>query len=34
MVELPEDQLDYSLEAIHERARPNTSLLEVILLRH
>ena len=34
VVELPEDELDYSLEAIHERAQPNTSLLEVILLRH
>ena len=33
VVELPEDELDYSLEVIHERARPNTSLMEVILLR-
>ena len=34
VVELPEDELDYSLEAIHERAQPSTSLLEEILLRH
>ena len=33
VVELREDELDYSLEAIHERAQPNTSLLEVILQR-
>jgi hypothetical protein len=34
VVQLSEDELDRSLEAIHERARPNTSLLEVILPRH
>ena len=35
VVELPEDeQPDYWLEAIHERAQPNTFLLEVILQRH
>jgi len=34
VVELPEDELDYSLEAIHERAQPTTSLLEAILPRH
>jgi hypothetical protein len=34
VVELPEDEVDYSLAAIHERAQPNTSLLEVILQRH
>jgi len=33
VVELREDQLDNSLETIHERAQPNTSLLEVILRR-
>ncbi len=33
-VELPDDELDSSLEAIHERAQPNTTLLEVILQRH
>jgi len=33
VVELREDELGYSLEAIHERAQPNTSLLEVILQR-
>jgi len=34
VVELPEDeQPDYSLEAIHERAQPNTSLVETILPR-
>jgi hypothetical protein len=34
VVELPEDeQPDYSLEAIHERAQPNTSLLETMLPR-
>jgi len=33
VVELSEDRLDYSLEAIHERAQPNRSLLEVILHR-
>jgi hypothetical protein len=31
VVELSDDELDSSLEAIHERAQPNTSLLEVIL---
>src|SRR6267142_770843 len=32
VVELPEDeQPDYRLEAIHERAQPNTSLVETIL---
>jgi len=34
VVELPEAELDSSLDAIHERAQPNTSLLEVILRRH
>ena len=34
VVELPDNELDSSLEAIHERAQPNTSLLEVILQRH
>jgi len=34
VVELPEAGLDSSLDAIHERAQPNTSLLEVILRRH
>jgi len=34
VVELPEEELDYSLEAIHERAQPNTSMLEAILPRH
>src|SRR6266404_3637950 len=33
VVELREDELDYALETIHERAQPNTSLLEVILHR-
>ena len=33
-VELPDNELDSSLEAIHERAQPNTTLLEVILQRH
>ena len=33
VVELPEAELDSSLDAIHERAQPNTSLLEVILHR-
>ncbi len=33
VVELREDELGYSLETIHERAQPNTSLLEVILHR-
>src|SRR6266404_1057065 len=33
VVELGEDELGYSLETIHERAQPNTSLLEVILHR-
>ena len=33
VVELREDELGYSLETIHERAQPNTSLLEVILQR-
>src|SRR5882672_5908011 len=33
VIELREDELDYSLETIHERAQPNTSLLEVILQR-
>src|SRR6267154_6215623 len=31
VVELPDNELGYSLETIHERAQPNTSLLEVIL---
>ena len=26
VVELPEDELDCSLDAVHERAQPNTSL--------
>jgi hypothetical protein len=34
VVDLPEAELDSSLDAIHERAQPNTSLLEVILWRH
>ncbi len=34
VVELPEEELDYSLEAIHERAQPNTSMLEAILPRY
>ena len=34
VVEPSEDELDCSLDAIHERAQPNTSLLEVILRRH
>ena len=34
VVELPEDELDCSLEAIHERAQPNTSLLGATLKRH
>jgi len=33
VIELPQEELDNSLEAIHERAQPNTSLLEVILPR-
>ena len=33
VIELREDELDYSLEAIHERAQPNTSMLEGILRR-
>ena len=33
VVELREDELDYSLETILERAQPNISLLEVILQR-
>jgi len=34
VIELPEDELNYSLEAIHERAHMRTSLLEGILQRH
>jgi hypothetical protein len=34
VVELPEDQLDYSLESIYVRAQPNKSQLEAILQRH
>jgi hypothetical protein len=34
VIELPDNELDSSLEAIHERAQPNTSLLEVILQRN
>src|SRR5882672_7657790 len=34
VIELPNNELDSSLEAIHERAQPNTFLLEVILQRH
>jgi len=34
VVELPEDELDYRLESIHERAQPNKSLWEAILQRH
>ena len=34
VVELPEDELDSSLEAIHERAQPNTSLLEATVNCH
>jgi hypothetical protein len=34
VVELAEDELDYSLESIHERAQPNKSLLEAVLQRH
>jgi hypothetical protein len=33
-IELPDQEFDSSLEAIHERAQANTSLLEVILQRH
>jgi hypothetical protein len=33
VVELPENEPGCSLEAIHERAQPNTSLLEVIFQR-
>ncbi|SPE44751.1 hypothetical protein SBA7_500006 [Candidatus Sulfotelmatobacter sp. SbA7] len=33
VVELPGAELDSSLETIHERAQPNTSILEVILRR-
>ena len=34
VVELPDDELDYSLKAVHARAQPNTSLLEAILPRY
>ncbi len=33
VVELLDNELDSSLEAIHERAQPNTSMLEVMLQR-
>ena len=33
VVELPDDELDCSLKAIHERAQPKTSLLEAIFQR-
>ena len=33
VVELREDELDCSFETTHERAQPNTSLLEVVLHR-
>jgi hypothetical protein len=34
VVELPEDELDYSLEAIHERAHMRTPVVEAVLQRH
>src|SRR6266478_7450444 len=34
VVELPEDELDSSLGTIHERAQPNTPLLEATVNRH
>jgi len=34
VVELPENELDSSLEAIHEHAQPNTSVLGATLNRH